>query len=42
MEKKKYTYKGRDVYLRKELKELNIVLVSLSKCGRGLFKIPSK
>jgi hypothetical protein len=42
MASKKYSYKGKDVYLQKKFKGLNFVLVSFSKNGKGMFKIPSK
>ena len=42
MATKKYKYKDKDVYLQKKFKGLNFILVSFSKDGKGLFKIPSK
>ena len=42
MSTRKYNYKGKDVYLQKELKELNFIPVFSSKYENELFKIPSK
>ena len=42
MSTRKYNYKGKDVYLQKELKELNFISTFSSKYGDELFKIPSK
>ena len=42
MSTRKYNYKGKDVYLQKELKELKFIPVFSSRDGNELFNTPSK
>ena len=42
MAKKSYSYKGKEVFLQAEFDGQKYVLVSYSKDGKRMFKIPSE